>query len=202
MSKQGIEGSRDRGIKGPATIVATWSTAFSLCLVLSALFVLLALPGCGRGHAPLWSQANPQTEVAFNPITRTLTLFNNKDVNLTVEEFSGETAEGAKWVVRGLTIVDQSSPVRLANVQQLEVAERITRAAFEGFGEAFGKIIAEAMAPLRGASATVETPIGSGSIATGGGGDAKVETSKSQKVETGAAAAQPGNREPRNEPTG
>ena len=129
---------------------------------------LLLIAGCGRGHAPLWSQANPQTEVSVNPITKTITLFNNKDVNLSFEEFSGTTAEGATWAVKGLSIVDQSSPVRTANAGQLELAERITRAAFEGFGESFGRIVAEAMVPLRGATASIETPVGSGSVTTGG----------------------------------
>ena len=138
------------------------------CLGAFVPVCLLLTPGCGRGHAPLWSQANPQTELSVNPITKTITLFNNKDVNLSFEEFSGTTAEGATWAVKGLSIVDQSSPVRAANVGQLELAERITRAAFEGFGESFGRIIAEAMAPLRGATASIEAPVGSGSVTTGG----------------------------------
>ncbi len=129
---------------------------------------LLLSPGCGRGHAALWSQANPQTEVSVNPLTKTITLFNNKDVNLSFEEFSGTTADGATWAVKGLSIVDQSSPVRAANAGQLELAERITRAAFEGFGESLGRIIAEAMAPLRGATASLETPVGVGNVTTGG----------------------------------
>ncbi len=148
-----------------------WSRALrrmASCLGAFVATCLLLSPGCGRGHAPLWSQANPQTEVSVNPITKTITLFNNKDVNLSFEEFSGTTAEGATWAVKGLSIVDQSSPVRAANVQQLELAERITRAAFEGFGESLGRIIAEAMAPLRGATASIETPVGSGSVTSGG----------------------------------
>ena len=64
--------------------------------------------------------------------------------------------------------MDQSSPVRAANAGQLELAERITRAAFEGFGESLGRIIAEAMAPLRGATASLETPVGVGNVTTGG----------------------------------
>ncbi len=159
------------------------------CLRASVPSCLLLISGCGRGHAPLWSQANPQTEVSVNPITKTITLFNNKDVNLSFEEFSGTTAEGATWAVKGLSIVDQSSPVRAANAGQLELAERITRAAFEGFGEAFGRIVAEAMAPLRGATASIETPVGSGSVATGG--NAKTPKSQNAKTAEGAAAAQP-----------
>lgn len=133
------------------------------------LLPCLSFFSCSQGHAPLWSQANPQTTIRLNPLTKTIDVFNSKDVSISIESFSGKTKDGSTWELKNLALTDSSSSVRQANVAQLEVADRITRTAILSSGEAIANVISEAIVPLKGANVQLETPIGSGSVTTGSG---------------------------------
>jgi len=159
---------------------------FDLKWVLAWFLGWLALLGfgCMKGDSSLWTKANPQTEITVNPLTKTITVFNNKDVDVTLDEFSGH-GENTSWTVKNLIISDKSSPVREADALQLEMAERITAAAFKGAGD----VIARIVSPLIGASADVDTPIGGGSVRLGTGTPTTQPAAPSDSVETGGAGA-------------
>lgn len=90
------------------------------------MVVVLLLPSCGPGIAPLWSQANPVTEIKVDPLSRTMSVYNSKDVSIKVEEFGGKSKDGAEFHVKGLELIDNASGPRLANVQQLEAVATVT----------------------------------------------------------------------------
>lgn len=138
-------------------------------LTVKLLLLLALIVGCQDGVAPLWSQAKPETNIRVNPVTKSVTLHNSKDVKVTIEEFSGSTKDGTTWKIAGLVLDDQASDVRLANVAQLELVDRITQTAIDGIMRGFAEIISETIAPLRGASITAETPLGKGGIKLGDG---------------------------------
>ena len=103
--------------------------------------------GCAHGVAPLWSQAKPETVITFDPFKRAIYFHNSKDVDLSIEEFTGQT-DGTTWTLKGVKVVDNASAVRQANVQQLN---------------AIGPITAEIMAPWRILANRVPIPMPAGS---------------------------------------
>jgi hypothetical protein len=159
---------RDRFVTVGMMALVVW------VFVCGAMAIIAATSGCAHGVQPLWSQAKPETVVTVNPVTRTVTLHNSKDVNVSLEGLTATGSEGQSLVIEKLVFTDEASSVRQANVAQLELVDRITRTAFESFGAAMGKILSEALMPVKGAAVTIDTPIGSGGITTGGGtgGDA------------------------------
>ncbi len=133
---------------------------FTACILAGGLLAV----GCQAGVQPLWSQAKPETVVKINPLSRTVTVHNSTDTDISLGEFSGKTAAGTEWRVTDLKFVANASSVRTANVAQMEMSRQITDAVMQGFAA----WLAQAMAPLRGANVTIDTPIGGGSLTTGG----------------------------------
>ena len=76
-----------------------------------ALLVIGSCAGC-------WGPSNPYTELKVNPITKTFSFYDNKDNDVTIEglEIDGDTKSGK---LASMTLVNAASPVRLANVEQL-----------------------------------------------------------------------------------
>lgn len=130
---------------------------------------LVLFSGCTQGQSPLWSQANPQTTIRLNPFTKTIDVFNSKDVSITIESFAGKTKDGASWELKNLQLIDSASTVRQANVAQLELVDRITKTSISEIFNGFSKMISEGLMPIKGANAKLETPIGTSDITTGGG---------------------------------
>jgi len=98
-----------------------------LCGVRPAAAGLMIVCGCaGRGWAPLWSQASPETMITVNPLQKTITLYNSKDVSVEMGKFAGKYND-AEWSVEGLKFLDTASAVREANVQQMAAAAELTR---------------------------------------------------------------------------
>lgn len=92
------------------------------------LFLGLAVtPGCSPGTAPMWSQAKPETLIKFDPVSKTLYFHNSKDVDLKMERVVIE-ADGTKLTMEGLSVIDNASSVRTANVAQLDAIGPITTA--------------------------------------------------------------------------
>jgi len=135
--------------------------------VFMLVVIACVLPGCGKGTAPGWSQTNPCTELSYNPLTKKFTFYSNDGRGLSADEIGfGVDAEGRKmWSAKKLLITERSVENRIANVQQLDAIERITKTAIRESVAA----ITEALAPIRGASGTLDTPIGKGSFQLGGG---------------------------------
>lgn len=117
-----------------------------LGLVLGLVF--LSGLACQKGVAPVWSTANPSTEITVNPVTKTITVFNNKDVDVTLEEFSGGTAGGTTWKVKNVKIIDGASGVREANIGQMKAGTEMTAAAFDGATKLVTSAITAAMPAL------------------------------------------------------
>lgn len=138
-----------------------------LRLLIIVSFLLPAVAGCSRGHAALWSQANPQTSFSFNPLTKTVTLFSNDGKGVTVDQITATWGENS-FEVHGLVVTDRSVENRQANVQQLQVVDQITKTAIQEIFSGLSGMIEQGLMPLRGASATVDTPIGGGSVKLGG----------------------------------
>jgi len=73
---------------------------------------MLALTGCA------WIK--PTTEIRMNPMTRTLTVTNTKDVDITIDELYVDwRPDGGTVKVKKFVVSDKSSPVVTANVQQM-----------------------------------------------------------------------------------
>lgn len=135
--------------------------------LLAVVLVGLACVGCGRGAVPLWSQANPQTSISINPITRTISCFSNDGKTLSAERIYAKW-DGHSIEVVNLRIEDRSVENRTANVQQLDMAGRVTQTAVREIFAGVASWLREGIAPLRGASAEIDTPIGSGTVELGG----------------------------------
>ena len=138
------------------------------CVAALLLMLGLALPGCGPGTAPLWSQTNPETSIAMNPLTKTVKFYSNDG-----KTFSAELI-AAKWgdnsiELRGLDVKDRSVENRQVNVQQMAMANEITATAIRETFAGFVGMIREGLMPLKGASAEVDTPVGGGKVKLGGG---------------------------------
>lgn len=117
------------------------------------LAVLALMAGCGgRGWAPVWSQASPETsfEAAYDPMSATYRFqyYDSMGRSLTADELSAECSDGKKsFKAKGLKTSERSVENRLANVQQMDAGTRMTDSAFEGANKIFGTL-AQAGAPL------------------------------------------------------
>jgi len=108
------------------------------------------IAGCGGpGWAPAWSQANPETRVEVDPIHRRILLYNSKDTTVELDEFSGQTDDGKQWVVKGLSITDNASGPRMANVAQLEQVGIITREAMAPLSQFLGLVATRMQIPAQ-----------------------------------------------------
>ena len=86
---------------------------------------MLALTGCA------WIK--PTTEIRMNPMTRTLTVTNTKDVDITIDELYVDwRPDGGTVKVKKFVVSDKSSPVVTANVQQMLAFVEQQKAANEG----------------------------------------------------------------------
>lgn len=134
-------------------------------------FILLGGLGCSQGVAPLWSQANPCTSIKINPITKTVSIYSNDGKTFTAERIYARWGEN-EIEVTNLGVEDRSVENREANVAQMEVADRITGTAIRETFAGLTGMIREGLIPLRGASGSIDTPIGRGDITLGGVGAA------------------------------
>lgn len=135
---------------------------FAIVLIFTA-----CLAGCQRGVMPVWSQANPCLDIRINPVTKTMSIFTNEGRSLDADELSyGLDAEGKRsFSAKNLRIGERTVENRIANVEQMKIGVEMTRVAMQEFTAA----VRELYAPFRGATVDVDTPIGKGSIKTGGG---------------------------------
>ena len=112
----------------------------------------------------------PTTEISFSPLTRTISIFNTKDVDLTFKKMDVSwTADGGALVVKDFALSDKSSPVIEANVEQMLAFAEQQRAANEGIigslnaiADMVGIVNQMLMRVLPGSSLELETPYGGG----------------------------------------
>lgn len=120
-------------------------------MVQTCAMMAFMLPLCGCENA-LFTKANPRTEIRYGPAS----LYNSKDVDATLDEFSYTTADGGSATLKGLILRDNASGVRNADVNQINALVN-QQLAFNAGIEAFGKAFtmgAQAVMPWLGMSAT------------------------------------------------
>lgn len=90
------------------------------------LIPLVFLTGC-HGWAPLWSQANPETSVEFDPLSHTVRFYSNDGRSLKLEGLSLEKkADGSiVVVVKNMECAERSVENRQANVGQLLASAQV-----------------------------------------------------------------------------
>ena len=95
------------------------------------LMILAALLGC---CVPLPGCAfiRPTTQVGVNPFTRTVEVYNTKDVDISVGHVEAITKDGGSLTLDDLVISDKASPVIEANVGQMLAFVEQQKAANEG----------------------------------------------------------------------
>ena len=125
------------------------------------------LSGCQRGVMPVWSQANPCLDIRINPISKTMSIFTNEGRSLDADELTyGLDSEGKRmFSAKNLRIGERTVENRIANVEQMKIGVEMTRVAMQEFVAA----VRELYAPLRGATGSVDTPIGKGGFQLGTG---------------------------------
>lgn len=134
----------------------------------------LLVIGCTQGSHQWYEKANPQTSLSVSPLSRTVTFFSSDGKTLTAEKLAGGSTPEGGWYFEfvNVEIRDRSVENRQADVEQIAamgtMMARIAEANWAGFREAMAAIVSEALAPLKGASVSVDTPLGSGSVTTGG----------------------------------
>ena len=135
--------------------------------VLLLVALLTPVAACNKGVMPVWSQANPCLDIRMNPVTKTMSIFTNEGRSLDADELTyGLDAEGKRvFSAKNLRIGERTVENRIANVEQMKIGVEMTRVAMQEFTAA----VRELYAPFRGATVDVDTPIGKGSIKTGGG---------------------------------
>jgi len=132
------------------------------------LSLVLVLSGCGL--------IDPTTKIQFSPLTRTISIYNNKDVDLTFEKLDASwTPDGGTLTVKGFLLSDKSSPVIKENVQQMLAFVEQQTAANEGIIGSLNaisdmvRLLTRGMeSVLRGSGIQIDTPWGSGSANLGG----------------------------------
>jgi len=73
--------------------------------------------------AGCWGPTNPHTSFGINPWSKTFEFYDSKDNDVLVENLEID-ATGRTGKLGKLTIVNAASPVRLANVQQMDAYAR------------------------------------------------------------------------------
>ena len=94
-----------------------------LCLLLLVVSCV-SIPGCAF--------IKPETKIGVNPITKTVSVYNTKDVDLTVDRITATTKDGGSLSVENLVISDKASSVIEANVKQMLAFVEQQKAANEG----------------------------------------------------------------------
>ncbi|HUT14048.1 MAG TPA: hypothetical protein VMY42_26405 [Thermoguttaceae bacterium] len=120
----------------------------------------------------------PTTEIRFNPVAKSLSIINTKDVDLSFDSLHVEWQEGSgKLDMENVVIADKSSPVIKENVQQMLAFAEQQKAANEGLIgtiRELGAWLREAREIvgilkdlLRGSNLAIDTPYGGGSATLG-----------------------------------
>ena len=101
------------------------------------MLVLVLCSGCLFGCA--WIK--PTTQVSVNPLTRTISIYNTKDVDLAIEGFevSWDNKSGTIELEK-IVVSDKASSVIDANVKQMLAFTEQQRAANEGIAAALAGI--------------------------------------------------------------
>lgn len=103
-----------------------------------AVAMLILCVGCEG----FFNEANPTTIIRFDPVSRDLLIKNNKDVNFKVAKIDASKDEvGGRLIVENLSIDDMSSPVRQANVAQLEAIRGQMEASWAGAAIAMQQVM-------------------------------------------------------------
>lgn len=122
----------------------------------------------------------PTTKVTMNPLTRTVGIYNTKDVDLSFDKLAVTWGEkgGGNLAVDNFVVADKATPVIEANVQQMMAFVEQQKAANEGIIGSLQAIasmvntLARAFETiLPGSSISLDTPIGAGSATLGVGVD-------------------------------
>lgn len=79
---------------------------------MAVAWMLMILGGCGV--------ANPKTQFSVNPITKTITFSDTKDNTLEIEDLEFVSANGSGASIKRLSLRNNASDVRIANVEQLK----------------------------------------------------------------------------------
>ena len=75
----------------------------------------------------------PTTEIKMNPLTRTVAIYNTKDVDLSFDKVDVTwTNDGGTLVLDNFVVADKATPVIEANVEQMMAFVEQQRAANEG----------------------------------------------------------------------
>lgn len=77
--------------------------------------------GCvaSRGTNFWYESPNPQTSVSANPVTRSVSIYDNTGRKISVEEAGGKTKDGGEFHIKGLTTDERSVENRAASVAQI-----------------------------------------------------------------------------------
>lgn len=95
--------------------------------VLKKLGLLLTVAVIAGGCAMI----KPTTEVKVDPMSKSVSLYNTKDVDLHVDNVQGKSGDSS-FSIDNLTVSDKSSPVIKENVQQMLAFVEQQKAANEG----------------------------------------------------------------------
>ena len=98
-----------------------WKMYVSVLLLVACC---VPLPGCAF--------IKPETKIGVNPFTRTVSLYNTKDVDVAIALVKAETKDGGSVEIRDVLISDKASPVITANVPQMLAFAEQQRAGNEG----------------------------------------------------------------------
>jgi len=102
-------------------------------MVRALVIVVVALCGaCGMGTAPIWSQANPETRMEFDPISRKFVFYSNDGRGLTADRLEAKSSGGAEFNADGLVITERSVENRIGNVEQMKIGVEMTKAVVDG----------------------------------------------------------------------
>jgi len=132
------------------------------------MVVVVLAPGCGL--------IEPATTFKINPITRTVTFTNNKDVDLSFDEITAKWDKegGGEIILKNWVVSDKATPVIEANVAQMMAFVEQQKAANEGIigslraiGDTVSVLSRTVEAILRGSSISLDTPYGAGSATLG-----------------------------------
>jgi hypothetical protein len=129
--------------------------------IILAVAVLALICGC-EGGLPLMSQANPQTTITVDPVSKQIRIFTNDGRAFTTKDISinWKTRDGGTGEFRAaeLGVTERSVENRQANVLQMEAGAR----QIEATGNAISNVVGAVVTPMRGAtlSASGEGPLG------------------------------------------
>lgn len=102
--------------------VSLGAAVFLICVLWTCLTC-----GCGgKGWAPLWSQASPETYIETDPARGVLKYYDSTGKEFAADELDAQF-NGARLSAKGIKTKDHSVDNREANVNQMAQANEITK---------------------------------------------------------------------------